>query len=643
MSEMTLPRLFQVLSRLQNRAARSLGGRGRCVLLDRAGDPGCEVVEPRLLDPAVVEALSGACGTALLSAVRRTGTPLQIATEQLPTEACELAASLSVAGVERLALLPLGWGGGVAGVLVLTNPEVEPPGVEAGQEGPLHVGVDTSDLAALWVEAGALMLGQIVERGMEEGGPVPHGGIVVDDADRILFAFGAAWDLPGWAHEELMGQPIARLPLGEALTALARNNATGARWSEHGVWTEWDEIPVAVGGQRLAGGVQLVLLRDQRLDASEGGAATRELAELLLELVHAIDDSTAEDPEERPALTPALQRIVAGARDALVFGDRAGAPRHLDLNRTFRGWMTTHAGSLRKEGVRVLSLLAPELSAADGDRTDLGAALRGLLDHARDALRPHGGTITLRTWEDDGYLHAAVSDDASGAGRGAPSVGFVPLYPGVRDEDRTGARLARARRRLEGIEGRLDIDVRPRVWTRRTVLVPAAASSVEADSLIPEAMQVEPTIGGRLVEQTASEPTVESPPATSGASDGARPASQTLRVLVVDDNAALRRIVRKYLERRGHRVSEAADGDEALALVKEHGFDRLLIDLHMPGRTGRDVFEALADLDPELQSGAVFMSGGSTESDLLRFLAGCGRPEIQKPFDLKDVAQAVEG
>ena len=60
------------------------------------------------------------------------------------------------------------------------------------------------------------------------------------------------------------------------------------------------------------------------------------------------------------------------------------------------------------------------------------------------------------------------------------------------------------------------------------------------------------------------------------------------RVLVVDDEPAMRDMLRRVLEKAGYRVTEAAGGKEALALLREHAFDAVLCDIRMPEMDGQE-------------------------------------------------------
>jgi CheY-like chemotaxis protein len=64
-------------------------------------------------------------------------------------------------------------------------------------------------------------------------------------------------------------------------------------------------------------------------------------------------------------------------------------------------------------------------------------------------------------------------------------------------------------------------------------------------------------------------------------------------ILVVDDEAPMRKLLSNNLKATGYAVRVAADGTEALKLIEEHQFDLLLLDVRMPGPNGLQVLEAV--------------------------------------------------
>jgi signal transduction histidine kinase len=97
-------------------------------------------------------------------------------------------------------------------------------------------------------------------------------------------------------------------------------------------------------------------------------------------------------------------------------------------------------------------------------------------------------------------------------------------------------------------------------------------------------------------------------PATAGSGS-----LQGLRVLLVDDEPAVRKPLGRFLKRRGALVREAADGAEALALLAAEGSDIVVADLRMPGMDGAALYRALREKDPAVAERMIFLSGDITQ------------------------------
>ncbi len=86
------------------------------------------------------------------------------------------------------------------------------------------------------------------------------------------------------------------------------------------------------------------------------------------------------------------------------------------------------------------------------------------------------------------------------------------------------------------------------------------------------------------------------------------------RVLVVDDEPELRRVLRRSLSRGGYEVMEAANGSAALQLTRQERFDVVICDVRMPVMNGLELLARLVEEEPHLP---VVLISGSTE---------CNRP-----------------
>jgi CheY-like chemotaxis protein len=122
------------------------------------------------------------------------------------------------------------------------------------------------------------------------------------------------------------------------------------------------------------------------------------------------------------------------------------------------------------------------------------------------------------------------------------------------------------------------------------------------------------------------------PPGTENA------AAQPFTILVIEDDAAVRTLVRRTLLLEGYRVLEAADGELGLRVIQTHsgGLDLVLTDIDMPKIDGITVAEVLAALRPLL--GVICMSGTVGHALFADRLGLRRQPFLAKPFTPDDLA-----
>jgi DNA-binding response OmpR family regulator len=120
------------------------------------------------------------------------------------------------------------------------------------------------------------------------------------------------------------------------------------------------------------------------------------------------------------------------------------------------------------------------------------------------------------------------------------------------------------------------------------------------------------------------------------------------RIIVIDDEAALRRAIRRALETAGHVVREASDGEMGLKELADHGADLVITDIFMPGQDGIVTVRRIRQEFPTVK--VIAMSGGDSTGRMdLRpdaVLLGAAM-SLAKPFApaelLAVVRQVLEG
>jgi two-component system, OmpR family, phosphate regulon response regulator PhoB len=126
-----------------------------------------------------------------------------------------------------------------------------------------------------------------------------------------------------------------------------------------------------------------------------------------------------------------------------------------------------------------------------------------------------------------------------------------------------------------------------------------------------------------------------------GGTGGERPEESAPLVLLVDDERSIRTICRVNLEGDGLAVTEAADGAEALEVVRRARPSVVLLDVMMPGVDGWDVAEQLAADDETRKIPVVFLSARAAPEDRRRAQELGAVGYVEKPFDPLELAGIV--
>ena len=116
-----------------------------------------------------------------------------------------------------------------------------------------------------------------------------------------------------------------------------------------------------------------------------------------------------------------------------------------------------------------------------------------------------------------------------------------------------------------------------------------------------------------------------------------------LSILVVDDSPTHRMVARRLLERRGHRVSTAAGGPEAIEAIQAHRFDVVLLDLWMPGMGGFETAAAIRSAEGREERVPIIAMSADSVPELDENLTDADMDGlIAKPFQVPELLRAIE-
>jgi two-component system cell cycle sensor histidine kinase/response regulator CckA len=204
---------------------------------------------------------------------------------------------------------------------------------------------------------------------------------------------------------------------------------------------------------------------------------------------------------------------------------------------------------------------------------------------------------------DDTRVCVTVAD--TGVGIPAPVLDriFEPFFT-TRAPERTGLGLSICHSIVESCGGEIEVVSQPGEGTCFNIYLPASAEPLPR-------------------------------PAAPMLSGPAQPA----RVLVIDDEPNVCQLIRRAL--RGHDVTVASSGHEALERLDEDDYDVILCDVMMPDLSGIDVYNAVCETRPDYAERVVFMTGGAFSDKARSFLARTERRILQKPVDLAQLRAVV--
>jgi two-component system, cell cycle sensor histidine kinase and response regulator CckA len=343
---------------------------------------------------------------------------------------------------------------------------------------------------------------------------------------------------------------------------------------------------------------------------------------------------------------------------------QAAEPRPVPINEIVA---STENLLQRLIGEQIELLIMPDSGAGLvlADPAQLRQILLNLVLNARDAM-PQGGKITLSTRagefpraEVPGELSSEFPTEAPGKVRSHVKPGsarravslvvqdngcgmdaetrarlFEPFFTTKKPGEGTGLGLATVQRIVSESGGMIKVESEAGSGTCIEVFLPAVESSIMRSSIIQSTIAVSPI---EVSAHEANPPMVARPRAGELTFDISRKT-----ILLVDDHAAARKSMQRFLLDAGYRILPAHGGKQALKVFAEHSgaVDLLIADCMMPGMDGQELAETLLRRKPGLK--VLLISGYEHAPVELAGGFGAGAVElVRKPFSGKALIKRV--
>jgi signal transduction histidine kinase len=385
------------------------------------------------------------------------------------------------------------------------------------------------------------------------------------------------------------------------------------------------------------------MLEDQLVQSERVEAVSRLASRMAHDLNNMLMILTGYSEELLTAL-PAGSTLRADVQEILAATDRMsgltsqllsyarrqnGATVEMDLESTL-GRFAPRLNALLGTHVGLEFHMSAEPSRVRADIAQLEQVMTAIVERARQAM--HAGekivveTSRLVVTEDlrrpsapmqpGNYVVISIVAPGQPLDAEARAALFECSLPGKEPWDDVAAILSRSYGTVRQWGGDISVSNGPRSATVFRVFLPRLESSA-GEAVLEPGIAVAP------------------PPAPE-------PPAPIATILVVEDEAGIRALVRKILRRQGYEVLEAANGQDALALCREHGqrVELLITDVLMPQMGGRELVERLQTQGHDMK--VLYVSGYTDDTAVYAGDLGPGTAFLQKPFTLGSLLDKVK-
>jgi len=331
--------------------------------------------------------------------------------------------------------------------------------------------------------------------------------------------------------------------------------------------------------------------------------------------------------QEAERASTILRQLLLNARDTLP------ERRTVSLNEVVLRTMELQRFGLQGEKIRVEIELDPALPVVHGDSGQLQQVLMNLIGNSRQAIEQLGrsGTIHVRTEKvGEQKVLLEVRDDGPGVSPAILARIFDPFFTTKPAGMGTGLGLAIVLSVVREHGGQVRVLHPPQGGAAFQIELPGVAAHFREETSV----FTQPGRKNLLPEKHRSMPCKERPALRQASGKGSR-------VLVVEDEPTVARLIADVLEDEGFDVDVLLDGREALDRAARESYNLVICDMKMPGLDGQHFYKSLERTGNPLHERFLFVTGDIVAAQTQEFLQRNDLPHVAKPFRVEELAEKV--